>query len=145
MQKSNAIFITPNPSPSKCLAVSGVETPPPCLKKQRLFSPSSPVTPDKFPASFQSPTRPSQTISPRLFLDSSCDSLTALNEMDYSSEMGKSDIMITSPPRLERLQLLDYPRTPLSIARSSGLQMASNSSDIQTQHAKEAYSRQVYL
>jgi len=26
-----------------------------------------------------------------------------------------------SPPRMERLQLFDYPRTPLSIARSCGL------------------------
>lgn len=31
--------------------------------------------------------------------------------------------MMVSPPRLERLQLLDYPRTPLSIARSSGLHL----------------------
>ena len=35
---------------------------------------------------------------------------------------GDGDIMMTSPPRLERLQLLDYPCTPLSIVRSSGFQ-----------------------
>ena len=43
----------------------------------------------------------------------------ALDGTDISGE----DVMMNSPPRLERLQLLDYPRTPLSIARSSGLQV----------------------
>lgn len=126
MQEPNTSYLTPNHSPSKrpIWHVSLCEsTPPrPILKKQRLFSPSSPATPDEFPASFCSPIHPSA--SPRPFLDSSCDSLTGLNEMAaYKS----NDVMVTSPPRLERLQLLDYPRTPLSIARSSGLQVPSSS------------------
>lgn len=112
----SASLLTPNPSPSKHLQVPLCETPPPMLKRQRLFSPSSPVTPDKFPVNFHSPARP----SPRPFLDSSCDSLTALNEM-ATYDANSNDIMMTSPPRIERLQLLDYPCTPLSIARSSGL------------------------
>ena len=120
-QELSFSLLTPNTSPTKrgCH-----ETPPPLLKRQRLFSPSSPATPDKFPAHFHSPAHPSR--SPRPFLDSSCDSITALNEM-ATYEADSNDIMMLSPPRLERLQLLDYPRTPLSIARSSGLQFPSAS------------------
>lgn len=128
VQEMSATLFTPYPSPTKRPTVSQVplcETPPPLLKRQRLFSPSSPATPDKFPLNFQSPIRP----SPRSFLlDSSSDSLTALNEMAVHQGNNGYDVMMTSPPRLERLQLLDYPRTPLSIARSSGLQVPASSS-----------------
>lgn len=105
------------------------ETPPHLLKRQRLFSPSSPSTPDKFLARYRSPVRPSPSL--RLFLDSSCDSLTALNELAALEEANQrnnssQDVMVLSPPRLERLQLLDYPCTPLSIARSSGIQVGGS-------------------
>ena len=127
----NESYFTPNPSPAKRpISRLSMATPPPLLKRQRLFSPSSPGTPGKFLACYRSPARPSP--SPRLFLDSSCDSLTALDELASLEEASKRnssssngcDVMIVSPPRLERLQLWDYPCTPLSIARSSGLQVA---------------------
>ena len=37
------------------------------------------------------------------------------------------DIMMCSLPRIERLQLFDYPRTPASIARSSGMHLSATS------------------
>lgn len=129
---ASLFFTTPNPSPTKRCQVSLCDTPPPLLKRQRLFSPSSPATPDKFPVDFQSPVRP----SPRPSLDSSCDSVTAMNIMgahqngsSTDGNGGSSDVMITSPPRLERLQLLDYPCTPLSIVRTSGLQVPDQSEE----------------
>lgn len=132
-------LLTPNPSPSKRPPLH-VSTPPQLLKRQRLFSPSSPVTQDKYPVIFHSPVRP----SPRPFLDTSCDSLTALNEM-AARDASRNDIMVISPPRLERLQLLDYPCTPLSIARSSGLQVPPNGSDCPRsgRGSGKAYSRRV--
>ena len=131
-------FLTPNPSPCKRPPGCQISTPPQLLKRQRLFSPSSPVTPDKFPVNFHSPARP----SPRPFLDTSCDSLTALNEM-AAHDSSRDDIMMTSPPRIERLQLLDYPCTPLSIARSSGMQVPSSGSDCPrgVRGSGKAYSR----
>ena len=116
-------YVTLSPSPSKRPTTSLFNsfTPPPLLKRQRLFSPSSPTNPDKFPIDFQSPVRPS--VSPNPYLGSSCDSL---NEM-----AAKGDAMLSSPPRLERLQLFDYPRTPLSIARSSGLHVQLSSANVE--------------
>ena len=131
-------FLTPNPSPSKRPSAHQISTPPQLLKRQRLFSPSSPVTPDKFPVNFHSPARP----SPRPFLDTSCDSLTALNELAVN-DASRDDIMMMSPPRIERLQLLDYPCTPLSIARSSGMQVPSGGSDCPRSGSGKAYSRWV--
>lgn len=143
MQGASSGFFTPNTSPSKrpapvCL-IALCETPPPLHKRQRLFSPSSPATPDKFPAYFRSPVRPSP-ISPRPTLDSSVDSMTALNEM-AAHEVCSNDVMVTSPPRLERLRLLDYPRTPLSIARSSGLQVLPANDVPQEENHKLSQSR----
>ena len=39
-------------------------------------------------------------------------------------EICEGDVMMCSPPRIERLQLFDSPRTPGSIARSSGIHVA---------------------
>ncbi len=102
----------------------GNSTSPPLMKKQRLFSPSSPTTPDKFPAHFRSPMRPS--LSPAICLDFSCDSPSSQTEMVAKGDSSSDSSMICSPPRIERLQLYDYPRTPLSIARSCGLAVKEN-------------------
>lgn len=119
-------FATPSTSPSKRLAShhnSSLETPPPIFKKQRLFSPDTPDTKSRSSKiwSHQSP-------SPCSFsLDSSTESN---NEEAVRDEEGgyvhSDDVMMCSPPKIERLQLFDYPRTPLSIVKSLGLQMPGN-------------------
>ncbi len=54
-----------------------------------------------------------------------CASLTHSLPTDSPVKNGsngeESDVMITSPPRLERLRLFDFPCTPASLAKSAGL------------------------
>ena len=130
-------FATPNPSPSKRAAARQGSNVTPLTKKQRLFSPTSPGTPDKFGTSF----RPSNLFSyasppPGESFNNSVDSMNcSLGDHDCQvpSAIANSqccptdsnDVMMCSPPRIERLQLFDYPRTPASIARSSGMHVSS--------------------
>lgn len=127
-------FATPDSSPPRRATVhlnnSFCETPP-LNKKQRLLSPS-PQTPDKSLCNFR-PTSLFSQDSPspnNLSFNSSSESIDSVLK-DSTKSNGQdddSDVMMLSPPRLERLQLFDYPRTPLSIARSSGLQVPSDMS-----------------
>ena len=108
-------FATPRHSPrhnsfSSTESSSMCESPP--LKQPRLFTPPPPSPAQKqqrhplnSPLNFElSPTPRNPTSAP--FTDS-----TNRN----------GDIMITSPPRLERLQLFDYPATPQTLARGSNI------------------------
>ena len=122
-------FATPNPSPSKrtCARQSSYGTP--HSKKQRLFSPTSPSTPDKFNTEGFHPSNLFSRLSPSLSdsFDTSMDSMnSSLGNTTHSvaKEVSGSDVMMCSPPRIERLQLFDSPRTPGSIARSSGIHVA---------------------
>ena len=113
-------FATPYSSPSKHQASfdsvdSMCESPPP-LKQQRLLSPS-PNTPSKS----QSRSRGFSSIRQSSALFSSCTSPT-----NDSAE--SDDSFLTSPPKIERLQLFDYPCTPMSIMKSSGLPLSSKKS-----------------
>lgn len=103
-------FATPSSSPSrrtslKLLDSSLCDSPP--LKQQRLFSPS-PSTPNKTSPQFS-------------HNKDSLHSLTARRPLRDSNNTSNNDIMMCSPPKLERLQLFDSPQTPMSIAKSSGL------------------------
>lgn len=129
-------FATPNPSPSKRAAAQGSNVTP-VTKKQRMFSPTSPKTPDKFSTEF----RPSNIFA-RLppagdSFNTSIDSMNCslsntgspvLSDCNDSQirVVGSGDVIICSPPRIERLQLFDYPRTPASIARSSGVHVSAS-------------------
>ena len=124
-------FATPNQSPSKqtCARQSSYGTP--HSKKQRLFSPISPSTPDKFNTDGFHPSNLFSRLSPSLSdsFDTSMDSMNNTNSLGNTThpvakEVCGSDVMMCSPPRIERLQLFDSPRTPGSIARSSGIHMA---------------------
>ena len=106
----------------------------PHCKKQRLFSPTSPSTPDEFDTKFHPSnlfSHPSPCLSDSF--DTSVDSMNGslghshcpIPEESYGMEPG--DVMMRSPPRIERLQLFDSPRTPASIARSSGIHVSANS------------------
>ena len=103
-------FATPSSSPSrraslKLLDSSLCDSPP--LKQQRLFSPS--------------PGTPSKNFSPFSYNRDSLHSLTSRRPLRDSNKTGNDDIMMFSPPKLERLQLFDSPQTPMSIAKSSGM------------------------
>ena len=108
----------------------------PLTKKQRLFSPTSPRTPDKsrfHPSSLFSQPSPSDSLA-----DTSTDKINcSVGSGDIQASSGNAvyqsypavdseDVMMCSPPRIERLQLFDYPRTPISIARSSGIHVADS-------------------
>ena len=129
-------FATPNPSPSKRAAARQISHVTPLTKKQRLFSPNSPRTPDKFNSRFRPPgpfSQPSPSINDSLADTSMNSSLGAgdggvsgSNTVSQSQVIDSEDVMMCSPPRIERLQLFDYPRTPISIARSSGIHVADS-------------------
>lgn len=129
-------FATPNPSPSKRTAVRQGSCVTPLNKKQRLFSPTSPGTSDKFDTRFRPSNLFSQP-SPSDSFDTSIDSMNCSlgcsdsqthRDTANSQDDGvvSDDVMMCSPPRIERLQLFDYPRTPASIARSSGIHVAAH-------------------
>ena len=147
-------FATPCTSPSKRPSSyhnSSLDTPPPMFKKQRLFSPSSPKTPDN---KLSSPFHRSKVLcrrspSPCNFsFNSSTDSYNG-EAMGHVNESGcgmdSDDIMVCSPPKEERLQLFDYPRTPLSIVRSSGLQMPGDHSVVSVQPKQSKFIRRYVL
>ncbi|CAI8051674.1 Wee1-like protein kinase 2 [Geodia barretti] len=111
-----ASFATPRHSPrhnsfSSTESSSMCESPP--LKQPRLFTPPphSPARKQRqrsinSPLNFElSPTPQNPTSAP--FIADSTDK--------------NGDVMVTSPPRLERLQLFDYPATPITLARGSGI------------------------
>ena len=122
-------FATPNPSPSKQTSACQSSCGTPHSKKQRLFSPTSPSTPDKFNTNFH-PSNLFSRISPSHLSDSFDTSMDSMNGSlgstthPITKEICGGDIMMCSPPRIERLQLFDSPRTPASIARSSGIHVA---------------------
>lgn len=118
-------FATPNPSPSKRTSAHQSSYGTPHSKKQRLFSPTSPSTPDKFNTGFH-PSNLFSRVSPGLSdsFDTSMDCMNgSLGNTTHpvTKEICGDDVMMCSPPRIERLQLFDSPRTPASIARSSGI------------------------
>lgn len=119
----NMNFATPLTSPPRQLDNSFSETP--LNKRQRLFSPQSSEEEDSF--------RPSRLVT-SLFSPASTGSPESNQDSDDSLLKGTNDVMVVSPPRLERLQLFDYPRTPLSIARSSGVRMNTPSKSMQRPH-----------
>ncbi len=114
-------FATPQSTPPKYMDSSFCETP--LHKRQRLFSPQSPedLLSTFRPTSLFSQDSPSSHGSP----NTSCDSVDSLLKDP------PNDSLMVSPPRLERLQLFDYPRTPLSIARSSGVQVQTPGKSVQ--------------
>ena len=108
-------FATPRHSPhhnsfSSMESSSMCESPP--LKQPRLFTPPPP-----------SPTRKQHQTShnsPLNFeLSPTPTNPTPGHYADSANRNG--DVMMTSPPRLERLQLFDYPATPQTLARGSGV------------------------
>ena len=110
-------FATPYSSPTKHQASfnsvdSMCESPPP-LKQQRLFSPS--------PTMSQSRSRGFSSIRQPTALFSSSASPT---DQGFESD----DSFLASPPKIERLQLFDYPCTPMSIMKSSGVPLSSKKS-----------------
>lgn len=138
-------FATPNPSPSKLPAVRQCSNVTPLIKKQRLFSPTSPTLTDEFgstihPCNLFSHPSPSPSDSFSNSIDSMNCSLDN-NDCQVSSDITNSqgcpvdsdDVLKCSPPCIERLQLFDYPRTPASIARCSGVHVSvSNQSRLWT-------------
>ncbi len=112
-------FATPLSSPPQRMDGSFSETP--LHKRQRLFSPES---------SEDDSLRPTR-LATCLFSPSSTGSPDSNHDSDDSVLRSCKDVMTVSPPRLERLQLFDYPRTPLSIARSSGVRMHTPSKSMQ--------------
>ena len=137
-------FATPNPSPSKQTARYQSSYGTPHSKKQRLFSPTSLRTPDKFDVNFH----PSY-LSPSLdntSMDGVNGNLSSSTRLISKGICG-CDVMMCSPPRIERLKLFDSPRTPGSIARSSGIHVAaSNQNQLETnRHPKRLNSRSRYV
>ena len=129
-----ASFATPRHSPrhnsfSSTESSSMCESPP--LKQPRLFTPPphSPARKQRqcsinSPLNFElSPTPQNPTSAP--FIADSTDK--------------NGDVMVTSPPRLERLQLFDYPATPITLARGSGI-LAKDSIFNRSVYFRKSYS-----
>lgn len=115
-QEWDMSFATPYHSPSRshqsALPFNDSMSDSPPLKQQRLFSPSpSPSTPEK-PRPRRPLTNPFSLPSP---------SYALYNSPLRDATNGRNDIMMTSPPRIERLQLFDYPCTPVSLAKQCGM------------------------
>ena len=110
-------FATPRHSPRHHSFSSSTESPSICesppLKQPRLFTPP-PYSPARqqhhpmgSPLNFE--------LSPPPTNKSPSRQLVAPGDIGEIN----GDVMVTSPPRLERLQLFDYPATPQTLARGS--------------------------
>ena len=101
-------FATPHSSPSRPTALKSMDSSfcdSPPLKQQRLFSPS--------------PGTPTKTLPPFRHIGASLSH--AQSPLRDSTNTSGDDVMMCSPPKIERLQLFDSPQTPMSIAKNSGL------------------------
>ena len=104
-------FATPRPSPHHRSFSSNessmCESPP--SKQPRLFTPP-PLSPAK-----------KRLAAPLNFELSPTPQKPPLPFRDSTNMSRGNDVMVCSPPRIERLQLFDYPATPQTLARGSGV------------------------
>lgn len=125
MQGWNVSFATPRPSPHhksfSSTESSMCESPP--LKQPRLFtppplSPSTATTTNKRRQRHCLATPLDYDLSPPV--PPSTPNFVPKPYQD-STNRNRDDVMVCSPPRIERLQLFDFPATPQTLARGAGV------------------------